>query len=138
MKENTDDPIVSKILDSPISRPVKDKSPVLPARQKTSLEKTTGYDSGVLRRERGVLTSQILDEAIPCLGLENAHPTANTAVGTYTMLSMNSTVNNGNCVTPRKFISSREKASAEKKSMMRKAVFHADRSSSGLVSLTAP
>ncbi len=53
------------------------------------------------------------------------------------MLTMNSKVKGGDCVTPMKFRVSRVKASAEKKSMMRNAVFHADRSSSGLVRLNA-
>ncbi len=46
VKENTSDPIVSKLLDSPISRPVNENSPILPARQETTPGKTTGYGRG--------------------------------------------------------------------------------------------
>ncbi len=51
--ENASDSLVSKILNSAGLRPKSGKSPVLPARRKTSLEKTTGYGRGVLRRETG-------------------------------------------------------------------------------------
>ncbi len=50
---NASDPIVSKTLDSAIPRPVSPNSPILPTRQKTSPEKTTGYGHGRLRRESG-------------------------------------------------------------------------------------
>ncbi len=38
--------------DSPILPPVREKSPILPAIQKMTLEKTTGYAYGHLRRKR--------------------------------------------------------------------------------------
>ena len=53
LRENASDPVVSRAQDSPVLRPVHGKSPILMPRQKTSLEKTTGYDYRILRRERG-------------------------------------------------------------------------------------
>ncbi len=52
VKENAYDSTVPKTLDSPKSRPVSRDPPILPARQKTTLEKKTGYGRGDLGRER--------------------------------------------------------------------------------------
>src|SRR2546428_65414 len=52
-EENTSDPVALRIPDSPRLGPFSMDSPILPTRQKTTVEKTTGYDSCVLRRERG-------------------------------------------------------------------------------------
>ncbi len=54
LKENASNATVPKPGDSPITRPVRQKSPNLPARQKTSGEKTTGYACGHLRREKRI------------------------------------------------------------------------------------
>ncbi len=52
LKENANDAPIPKVLDSPILRPVTPNLPILPARQEMTLEKTTGYGRGRLRRER--------------------------------------------------------------------------------------
>ncbi len=71
VKENTSDPITTKTLDSPILRPVSEKSPILPARQKMSPEKTTGYGRGRLRRETAKPETGRVGPSSPAFGPKN-------------------------------------------------------------------